>query len=48
MTAFIIVCIVIFVLSILVNAININTDTGYRVFGILAHIGLIIWAVTLL
>lgn len=48
MTAFIITAIAIFVLSIIMNAINIETDTGYRIFGILFNVGLIIWAVTLL
>ena len=48
MTAFIITAIVLFTITILVNALTVQVDTGYKVFGILVNIGLIIWAVTLL
>lgn len=48
MTAFIITCMALFVINIVLNTANTNIEVGYRVFGILFNIGLIIWAVTLL
>lgn len=48
MTAFIITCMALFVLNIVLNVANTKVEVGYRIFGILFNIGLIIWAVTLL
>lgn len=48
MTAFIITCIALFVLNIVLNVANTRVEIGYRIFGVLLNVGLVIWAVTLL